>query len=92
MLTSIGDTILEYVLEGVAALLVGWIIMKQQFLKKEYDEIRDDIHNLETEHAELKATLSNVKKNQEIMRVTQQDIQKDIKTLLANTTNKGWFK
>jgi hypothetical protein len=92
MFTVIGETILDYILEFIAALLVGWIIMKQQFIKKDYDAIRKDIHTLETEHAELKATLSNVKKNQEIMRDTQQDIQRDIKILLANSTSKGWFK
>ena len=90
MLTLVGDKILDHVFQGIAALLVGWIIMKHQFLKKDYDDIRKDIHNLETEHAELKATLANVKKNQELMRVTQQDIQKDIKELLLNS-RKRWF-
>ena len=78
--------------EALASIAVGWFLFRQKFLKQEYETMKEKIATLEKQHVELSSTLNNVKKNQEIMRDTQQDIQKDIKTLIDRTAKKGWFK
>jgi len=76
----------------LASLAVGWFLFRQKLLKTEYNEMKSKIATLEKQHIELNTTLGNVKKNQELMRASQVEIQKDIKLLIRQTSKKHWWQ
>ena len=83
LLTAFGNGIAEHWISVVSSLLVGWFLLRQQFIRAEHKTIKEDIEFLKGEQIKINTILGNVTKNQKIIRADVKETNTDVKKLLA---------